>query len=93
MTGTEFAELVASLCRRNNCTEVRRVGGADDNGADVVDRLSDGRAVLPSPGRPTYAARSRPVSPGPRWPTGSGERRLPVMIRQRTGVTHDVRPG
>lgn len=46
MTGTEFEELVASLCRRDGCTEVRRVGGSHDNGADVVGRLPDGRAVV-----------------------------------------------
>ncbi|WP_324826348.1 MULTISPECIES: restriction endonuclease [Streptomyces] len=46
MTGTEFEELVAALCRRDGCTEVRRVGGANDNGADVVGRLPDGRSVV-----------------------------------------------
>ncbi|MEI5519696.1 restriction endonuclease [Streptomyces brasiliscabiei] len=46
MTGTEFEDLVASLCRRDGCTEVRRVGGANDNGADVVGRLPDGRSVV-----------------------------------------------
>ncbi|MFF4507568.1 restriction endonuclease [Streptomyces sp. NPDC001401] len=46
MTGTEFEELVASLCRRDGCTEVRRVGGSHDNGADVVGRLPDGRAMV-----------------------------------------------
>lgn len=39
MTGTEFEDLVAELCRRDGCTEVRRVGGAGDNGADVLGRL------------------------------------------------------
>ncbi|MEU9207866.1 restriction endonuclease [Streptomyces sp. NPDC048415] len=43
MTGTQFEELVASLCRRDGCTEVRRVGGSHDNGADVLGRLPDGR--------------------------------------------------
>ncbi|MGW6791284.1 restriction endonuclease [Streptomyces chartreusis] len=46
MTGTEFEDLVASLCRRDGCTDVRRVGGANDNGADVVGRLPDGRSVV-----------------------------------------------
>lgn len=46
MTGTEFEELVAGLCRRDGCTEVRRVGGAGDNGADVLGRLPDGRTMV-----------------------------------------------
>lgn len=46
MTGTEFEELVAGLCRRDGCTDVRRVGGANDNGADVVGRLPDGRSLV-----------------------------------------------
>lgn len=46
MTGTEFEELVAALCRRDSCTEVRRVGGAGDNGADVLGRLPDGRTMV-----------------------------------------------
>ncbi|WP_257583958.1 restriction endonuclease [Streptomyces sp. TLI_146] len=46
MTGTEFEDLVASLCRRDGCTGVRRVGGANDNGADVLGRLPDGRTVV-----------------------------------------------
>ncbi len=46
MTGTEFEELVASLCRRDGFTAVRRVGGANDNGADVVGCLPDGRTMV-----------------------------------------------
>ncbi|WP_369188913.1 restriction endonuclease [Streptomyces sp. R08] len=46
MTGTEFEDLVASLCRRDGCTQVRRVGGANDNRADVVGRLPDGRSLV-----------------------------------------------
>ncbi|MDK1475469.1 restriction endonuclease [Streptomyces sp. 549] len=46
MTGTEFEDLVASLCRRDGCTEVRRVGGSHDNGADVLGRLPDGRTMV-----------------------------------------------
>ncbi|MEU6990622.1 restriction endonuclease [Streptomyces sp. NPDC046465] len=46
MTGTEFEDLVASLCRQDGCTDVRRVGGANDNGADVVGRLPDDRSVV-----------------------------------------------
>ncbi|MGI5458681.1 restriction endonuclease [Streptomyces sp. CA-249302] len=46
MTGTEFEDLVAALCRRDGCAEVRRVGGAGDQGADVVGRLPDGRTMV-----------------------------------------------
>lgn len=46
MSGTEFEDLVAALCRRDRCTEVRRVGGAGDNGADVIGRLPDGRTMI-----------------------------------------------
>ncbi|MEK2477121.1 restriction endonuclease [Streptomyces noursei] len=46
MSGTEFEELVAALCRRDGCTEVRRVGGSGDNGADVRGCLSDGRTMV-----------------------------------------------
>ncbi|MFJ2258619.1 restriction endonuclease [Streptomyces sp. NPDC087844] len=46
MTGTQFEELVAGLCRRDGCTEVRRVGGSHDNGADVLGRLPDGRTMV-----------------------------------------------
>lgn len=46
MSGTEFEDLVAGLCRRDGCTDVRRVGGAGDNGADVVGRLPDGRKMI-----------------------------------------------
>ncbi|MFF3467693.1 restriction endonuclease [Streptomyces sp. NPDC002619] len=46
MSGTEFEEVVAELCRRDGCTQVRRVGGAGDNGADVLGWLPDGRTVV-----------------------------------------------
>ncbi|WP_327290170.1 restriction endonuclease [Streptomyces sp. NBC_01198] len=46
MSGTEFEDHVAALCRRDGCTEVRRVGGAGDNGADVLGRLPDGRTLI-----------------------------------------------
>ncbi|MEU9379742.1 restriction endonuclease [Streptomyces sp. NPDC048279] len=61
MTGTEFEELVADLCRRDGCTEVRRVGGSHDNGADVVGRLPDGRTFVIQCKRyaPTSAIASR----------------------------------
>ncbi|WRZ77131.1 restriction endonuclease [Streptomyces sp. NBC_01237] len=42
----EFEEYVAALCRRDSCTEVRRVGGANDLGADVIGRLPDGRKIV-----------------------------------------------
>jgi len=46
MTGTQFEDLVAGLCCRDGCTDVRRVGGSGDQGADVVGRLPDGRAMV-----------------------------------------------
>ncbi|MEY9846452.1 restriction endonuclease [Streptacidiphilus sp. MAP5-3] len=46
MTGTQFEDLVAALCRRDGCTEVVRVGGAGDNGADVRGLLPDGRTMV-----------------------------------------------
>ncbi|MCI3271821.1 restriction endonuclease [Streptomyces cylindrosporus] len=46
MTGTEFEDLVAALCRRDGCGGVRRVGGSGDQGADVVGRLPDGRSMV-----------------------------------------------
>ncbi|MEU6143944.1 restriction endonuclease [Streptomyces sp. NPDC047081] len=46
MTGTEFEDLVAALCRRDGCADVRRVGGSGDQGADVVGRLPDGRSMV-----------------------------------------------
>ncbi|MFF2060880.1 restriction endonuclease [Streptomyces sp. NPDC058200] len=42
----EFEEYVAELCRRDGCTEVKRVGGANDLGADVTGRLPDGRKIV-----------------------------------------------
>lgn len=56
MTGTQFEEHIASLCRRDGCTEVRRVGGAGDNGADVRGRMPDGRSMVVQCKR--YAPRS-----------------------------------
>ncbi|MDJ1130727.1 restriction endonuclease [Streptomyces iconiensis] len=46
MSGGAFEDLVASLCRRDGCTGVRRVGGAGDNGADVLGVLPDGRSMV-----------------------------------------------
>ncbi|MFG3662508.1 restriction endonuclease [Streptomyces sp. NPDC047706] len=46
MSGTEFEEVVAELCRRDGCTQVRRVGGSGDNGADVLGQLPDGRSMV-----------------------------------------------
>jgi restriction system protein len=42
MDDRQFEEYVAELCRRDGCSEVRRVGGAGDLGADVTGRLPDG---------------------------------------------------
>lgn len=46
MTGTEFEDFVVKLCRRDGCTDVRRVGGSHDNGADVLGHLPDGRSMV-----------------------------------------------
>ncbi|MFF9126292.1 restriction endonuclease [Streptomyces sp. NPDC014889] len=46
MDDRQFEEYVAGLCRRDGCTDVRRVGGAGDLGADVTGRLPDGRRVV-----------------------------------------------
>ncbi|MYV72330.1 restriction endonuclease [Streptomyces sp. SID2131] len=46
MTGREFEDFVVELCRRDGCTDVRRVGGSHDNGADVLGRLPDGRSMV-----------------------------------------------
>ncbi|MFD5882907.1 restriction endonuclease [Streptomyces yangpuensis] len=46
MSPLEFEEYVAGLCRRDGCTEVRRVGAANDLGADVIGRLPDGRKLV-----------------------------------------------
>jgi restriction system protein len=46
MSGTQFEEVVAELCRRDGCTQVRRVGGSGDNGADVLGPLPDGRTMV-----------------------------------------------
>lgn len=46
MDDREFEEYVAELCRRDGCTEVRRVGGAGDLGADVIGLLPDGRRLV-----------------------------------------------
>jgi len=46
MNDQEFEEYVAMLCRRDGCTDVRRVGGAGDLGADVIGYLPDGRKVV-----------------------------------------------
>jgi restriction system protein len=41
-----FEEYIAGLCRRDGCTEVQRVGGAGDLGADVIGQLPDGRKLV-----------------------------------------------
>ncbi|MET9880116.1 restriction endonuclease [Actinacidiphila glaucinigra] len=46
MDDREFEEYVAALCRRDGCTEVKRVGGTGDLGADVTGRLPDGRRFV-----------------------------------------------
>ncbi|MFE1575389.1 restriction endonuclease [Streptomyces fradiae] len=57
MTGTEFEDFVVELCRRDGCTEARRVGGSHDNGADVRGVLPDGRSMVIQCKR--YTPRSR----------------------------------
>ncbi|MFD6277152.1 restriction endonuclease [Streptomyces sp. NPDC060209] len=46
MGDREFEEYIAQLCRRDGCTEVKRVGGSGDLGADVIGRLPDGRKIV-----------------------------------------------
>ncbi|MCZ4103319.1 restriction endonuclease [Streptomyces sp. H39-C1] len=46
MNDREFEEYVADLCRRDGCTDVVRVGGAGDLGADVIASLPDGRKLV-----------------------------------------------
>lgn len=46
MNDREFEEYVADLCRRDGCTQVKRVGGAGDLGADVTGCLPDGRKTV-----------------------------------------------
>jgi restriction system protein len=46
MDDREFEEFVAGLCRRDGCTDVKRVGGAVDLGADVTGLLPDGRRFV-----------------------------------------------
>ncbi|MGW3667039.1 restriction endonuclease [Streptomyces sp. NPDC005141] len=36
LSGTQFEEVVAELCRRDGCSEARTVGGTGDDGADFV---------------------------------------------------------
>jgi len=45
-SGGEFEDTVVDLCRRDGCTEVRRVGGSHDDGADVLGRFPDGRSMV-----------------------------------------------
>ncbi|MFJ1811413.1 MULTISPECIES: restriction endonuclease [unclassified Streptomyces] len=46
MDDRRFEEFVAGLCRRDGCTDVKRVGGAGDLGADVTGLLPDGRRFV-----------------------------------------------
>ncbi|WP_309231759.1 restriction endonuclease [Nocardia sp. SYP-A9097] len=46
MTPTDFERLLASLCERDGCQDVRVVGGAGDLGADVTAKAPDGRRIV-----------------------------------------------
>lgn len=46
LTWSEFEQYVASLCRRDGCTDVEVSGKAGDLGADVVGVLPDGRRLV-----------------------------------------------
>ncbi|SEO83787.1 restriction endonuclease [Actinacidiphila rubida] len=46
MSPGEFEQLVADLCWRDGCTDVRVVGGAGDLGADVLARTPTGRRIV-----------------------------------------------
>jgi hypothetical protein len=51
MDDREFEQYIAGLCRRDGCTDVQRVGGAGDLGADVIGYLPDGRKIVASAAR------------------------------------------
>lgn len=46
MAGDDFEEFVADLCRRDGCTDIRRVGRTGDHGVDITGRLPDGRRMI-----------------------------------------------
>jgi restriction system protein len=46
MNPREFEDAIAYLCHRDGCTDVRRVGGAGDLGADVIATAPDGRRIV-----------------------------------------------
>lgn len=46
LTPTQFEHALADLCRRDGCTNVRVVGGANDHGADVICTTPDGRKLV-----------------------------------------------
>ncbi|MCX4628513.1 restriction endonuclease [Streptomyces sp. NBC_01443] len=46
MDGGEFEDFVLELCRRDGCTDLKRVGRSHDDGADVLGRLPDGRTMV-----------------------------------------------
>ncbi|WP_309231760.1 restriction endonuclease [Nocardia sp. SYP-A9097] len=46
MTPADFERLLASLCERDGCRDVRVVGGAGDLGADVTAKTPDGRRIV-----------------------------------------------
>lgn len=41
-----FEDAIAYLCERDGCTNARRVGGANDLGADVIAIAPDGRRIV-----------------------------------------------
>ncbi|MDG9704137.1 restriction endonuclease [Streptomyces sp. DH37] len=53
MDDLAFADHIAALCRRDGCTDVRRVTGTGGLGADVTGCLPDGRKVVVQCGRET----------------------------------------
>ncbi|MFB6556449.1 restriction endonuclease [Streptomyces sp. NPDC056405] len=85
MTGTEFEDFVVDLCRRDGCTDVRRVGGSHDNGADVLGVLPDGRSMVIQCKR--YTPKSKHPQPG-----GAGPARREGALQGRRGDLrgHDI---
>lgn len=61
MTPSQFEHALASLCRRDGCTQVQVVGGAGDLGADVIAVTPDGRRIVIQAKR--YAPTNRVGSP------------------------------